>query len=172
MERKDELKEIHIKNCTCYYFGDIMRVVGIDFDNILLDEKSYKTYENIIIDNIPYKTFMGTKPLRIRFDEMDGFIKIYDGIRYLILFGPEQYDAIYNRIRYLISEKSGITDIITHNFARIRIDSCNSLRIQKKLFFHDVIIPIKSVFNKNENNYYHNVFSEKSLYEDKYNTYF
>ena len=172
MERKDELKEIHIKNCTCYYFGDIMRVVGIDFDNILLDEKSYKTYENILIDNIPYKTFMGTKPLRIRFDEMDGFIKIYDGIRYLILFGPEQYDAIYNRIRYLISEKSGITDIITHNFARIRIDSCNSLPIQKKLFFHDVIIPIKSVFNKNENNYYHNVLSEKSLYEDKYNTYF
>ena len=172
MKRKDELKEIHIKNCTCYYFGDIMRVVGIDFDNILLDKKSYKTYENILIDNIPYKTFMGTKPLRIRFDEMDGFIKIYDGIRYLMLFGPEQYDAIYNRIRYLISEKSGITDIITHNFARIRIDSCNSLPIQKKLFFHDVIIPIKSVFNKNENNYYHNVFSEKSLYEDKYNTYF
>ena len=29
---------------------------------------------------------MGAKPLRIRFDEIDGFIKIYDGIRYLILF--------------------------------------------------------------------------------------
>ena len=30
---------------------------------------------------------MGSKPLRIRFDEIDGFIKIYDGIRYLVLFG-------------------------------------------------------------------------------------
>ena len=25
MERKDELKEIDIKNCTCYYFDDIIR---------------------------------------------------------------------------------------------------------------------------------------------------
>ena len=50
---------------------------------------------------------MGEKPLRIRFEEIDGFIKIYDGIRYLALFGPEWYDAIYNRIRCLISEKSG-----------------------------------------------------------------
>ena len=40
---------------------------------------------------------MGTKPLRIRFDKIDGFIKIYNGtryLRYLILFGPEGYDAI------------------------------------------------------------------------------
>ena len=66
---------------------------------------------------------MGAKPLRIRFGEIDGFIKIYDGIRYLVLLGPEQYDAIYNSIRYLISEKSGIPDTINHNFAIIRIDS-------------------------------------------------
>ena len=40
MESKDELKEIDIKNCTCYYFDDIMRVRDVDFDNISLDEKS------------------------------------------------------------------------------------------------------------------------------------
>ena len=58
-----------------------MRVVDIDFDNILLDEKPYKTYENILIYDILYKNFMSAKPLRIRFDEIDGFIKNYDGIR-------------------------------------------------------------------------------------------
>ena len=47
MESKDELKEIDIKNRTFYYFDDIMRVKGIDFSDILLDEKLYKTYENI-----------------------------------------------------------------------------------------------------------------------------
>ena len=40
----------------------------------------------------------------IRFDEIDGCIKIYDGIRYLVLIGSGLYDATYNRIRYLISE--------------------------------------------------------------------
>ena len=48
---------------------------------------------------------MGSKPLHIRFDEIDGSIKIYDRIRYLVLFGSGLYDAIYNRIRYLISEQ-------------------------------------------------------------------
>ena len=40
--------------------------------------------------------------LRIRFDEIDGSIRIYDGIRYLTLFRSEKYEAIYNRIRCLI----------------------------------------------------------------------
>ena len=53
-----------------------------------------------------------------------------------------------------IREKSGITDSINHNFARIRIDSYNSSPIEKTLTFH-VIILIKSVVNKNENNYYY-----------------
>ena len=70
-----------------------MRVINIDFDNISLDEKSYKTYENILIHNISYKTFMG-KLLRIWFKNIDRFIKIYDVIRYLILFASKKYNAI------------------------------------------------------------------------------
>ena len=31
MESKDELKETDIRNCTCYYFDDIMRVWDTDF---------------------------------------------------------------------------------------------------------------------------------------------
>ena len=67
VESKDELKKTDIKNSTCYYFDDIMRVVDIDFDSILLDENSYKTYEKILIYDMSYKTFMGAKPLRIWF---------------------------------------------------------------------------------------------------------
>ena len=66
---------------------------------------------------------MGAKPLRIRFDKIDGFIKIYDGVRYLVLFASERHNKIYDRIRYLLSKKSGITDFISHNFPKIRIDS-------------------------------------------------
>ena len=66
---------------------------------------------------------IGAKPLRISFDEVDGFIRVYDGTRYLVLFGLEKYDAIYNMIRYTISQKIGITDIFSHNYARIKIDS-------------------------------------------------
>ena len=71
---------------------------------------------------------MGKKPFRTWFDKTDGFIKIYGRIRYLVLI---VYNEIYDQAKCLISEKSGITDSIDCNFARIRIDSCNSLPIEK-----------------------------------------
>ena len=37
-----------------------------------------------------YKTLTGAKPLRIGLDKIDGFIRVYDGTRYLVLFGDEK----------------------------------------------------------------------------------
>ena len=59
-----------------YYFDDITKIEGFDFDSILLDEKSYK---NIQIYDISYKTLTGAKPYCIRIDKVDGFIRVYDG---------------------------------------------------------------------------------------------
>ena len=99
--------------------------------------------------------------LRIRFDEIDGSIRIYDGIRYLTLFRSEKYEAIYNRIRYLISLKSDITYIFSHYFARINVDSYGSLTIEKTLTLHNLIILIKSSLNKGKNHYCYKIFLEK-----------
>ena len=85
-----------------------------------MDEKSCK---NIWIYDILYKILIGGKPLRSIFDKVDGFIKEYDGTKYFMLFCPEKYDAIFNRIRYLIVLKSGITYFDSHNYAKVIIDS-------------------------------------------------
>ena len=82
------------------------------------------------------------------------------------------YNAIFDRIDYLISKKSGITDNINRNFVRIRIDSFNSLPIEKALTFHNVIVLIKSVANESKNNYYYNMFSEKGSYKEPNTQYF
>ena len=71
-----------------------------------------KAHKKTLIYDISYKTFMGEKPLRIRCDRIDGFIKVYDGTRYLVIFDFWLFDEIYKRIRYFISEKSGITNRI------------------------------------------------------------
>ena len=52
----------------------------------------------------------------------NNFIRVYDGTKYLELFGPEKYNTIYKRIRYLISQKSGIAYVLSHNYPRIKID--------------------------------------------------
>ena len=64
---------------------------------------------------------MGEKPLRSWFDKKDGFNKIDNGIRYLVL-DHSRFDKICDSINYFINEKSGITDNINHTFARVRMD--------------------------------------------------
>ena len=58
----------------------------------------------------------------------------------------------------LVKKVINHTGSINHNLGKMRIDSYNSLPIEKILTFHNVIILIKSVVNKNKNSYYYNVF--------------
>ena len=74
---------------------------------------------------------IGPKPLHIWLDKSEGFIKIYYGTISLVLFGPEQYDAIYNIIRYLIGLKSSITYAFSHCYSKNKI---GSLPIEKSFF--------------------------------------
>ena len=71
------------------------------------------------------------KPLRIRVDKINGIIRIYDRFRYLTLFGSIKFDAIYDKIRYLMNLKSSITYIFSHYFAKIKVDSYDSVPIEK-----------------------------------------
>ena len=68
-----------------YYFDDKLKDFNVN--NILIDEKSR---ENILIYDISYKTLIGSKPLRIRFDKIDGITRIHDGTIYLVLFGTKK----------------------------------------------------------------------------------
>ena len=52
----------------------------------------------VLIYNISHKNLVVAKTLCIRFDKIDGFIRVYDRTRYLVLFGSEKYDFIYYKI--------------------------------------------------------------------------
>ena len=83
------------------FFDDIIRVRNRDIysTDILLDKKLYKeNYEYISIYGISYQTLTGAEPLRVRFDQIDGFIKTDDKIRYLVLFDYGYCDKICDKI--------------------------------------------------------------------------
>ena len=84
----------------CYYFDDIIKIEEFHLHNILKDEKSY---ENILVDNILYKSVIDSKRLRIRFNIIGGFIRVYYGTRCLVLFESKKRGSIYTRIKYVIS---------------------------------------------------------------------
>ena len=72
--------------------------------------------------------------LRTRFDSVIGFIRVYDGTRYLVSFDFEKNDTIHNSIWYLLNQKSGITYDFSHNYERMKIDSYDVLPLAKTLF--------------------------------------
>ena len=117
----NESKVIDVKNCTCYYFDDIISISDVVLGNILLDEKSYI---NILICDVAYKAPNGGKPLGITFDKVEGYSRKNDGTKYLVLFrSDEKYDRIYHRIIYLITKKSNITDIYYLKYMKSKINS-------------------------------------------------
>ena len=91
---------------------------------------------------------IGAKPLRIRFDKADGFIRVYDGTKHVVLLKPEKYNAVFNRVRYLIGIKNSISYVISYYYTKISVASFDSLPLEKNLTFHKVIILIKTVFHK------------------------
>ena len=64
MESEDELKEIDIKNRTCYCFDDIVTDRDVYSIDVLLHKE---TYENISVYDILCNTSMGPKQLCISF---------------------------------------------------------------------------------------------------------
>ena len=62
------------------------------------------------------------------------------------MLGSEKHDAIFDRVRYLISIKGGITYIFFHFFLNF---AC-----KKNIGFANVITNVKSSLNKDKNHYY------------------
>ena len=52
---------------------------------------------------------------------------------------------------------------VTQDHTAIKVDLHNSLPLEKTMTLDNVIILVKSVWNKDKNNYYYNIFLEKSL---------
>ena len=111
---------------TCYYFDVMIKFEDFDF-NILLDDK---LYQNILIYDILYKTLIGVKYLHIVLNNVDGFIRVSDETKYLVLFGFENYDFIYGRNRYVIGLKSSIAYVFSYNYAKMKIDSDDDLPLE------------------------------------------
>ena len=59
-----------------------MRAVNIDFYKISLKEKSCGD-----ISTYNHKKLLWVQDHCVRFDKIDGYIQIYDGTIYLVLFG-------------------------------------------------------------------------------------
>ena len=113
-----------------YDFNDLIKFQDFDFGKTLLHEKSYR---NNLTYGLWCKTLIGTKSLCIMLDKVNRFIRYFNGIKYLVLYGLEKYYRNYGRIRYLKASKSGIAYVFSNKFGKIKIDSDDDLRLKRTL---------------------------------------
>ena len=63
------------------------------------------------------------------------------------------------------SLKCAVTYIISHYFTKIKVDSYDSLLIEKTLSLNNFVRHIKSVLNKDKNHSYYKKFGQKCSYQ-------
>ena len=81
---------MYYKNCTYYFFNDIINIKIFDPNNIKIDEKSYKY---ILIYYTGYETIKDSKyvkinsvnPLYLIFIKLNGYFEEINGNKYLTL---------------------------------------------------------------------------------------
>ena len=76
---------------------------------------------------------------------------------------------VKNTIRFKTGLDISVTCVISytiaHNYAKIKVDSYDSLPLEKAMTFCNVIKLMKSVWNKDKNNYYYNILFKKDSNE-------
>ena len=76
-----------IENRRRYYSDEIIKIQEFYFESIWLDKK--KTLKYFIFD-VFYKGLIVAKLLLIMIDNVEEFIREYEGTKYLVLFVPEK----------------------------------------------------------------------------------
>ena len=107
----NKVKDVNIKNRTCYFFDDIINIKNLDPNNIKIDGKTYK---NILIYYIGYVTIKDSKNVKINsvihlyliFGKVNGYFEEINGNKYLVLVPTyeskeiiQKYEEMMRRIR-------------------------------------------------------------------------
>ena len=109
-----KVKDIGIKNRTCYFFNDIINIKNFDPNNNKIDKKSYKNIlvyyiGSVTINYLKYvKIYSSVNPLHL-FNKVNGYFKEINENKYLTLVPTNEskekikkYEELWSKIRDLI----------------------------------------------------------------------
>ena len=172
------IKQINIKNQTCYFFNDMINIKDFDPNLVKIGKKSYK---NIGIYHIRYITIKSisdceninsVNPLNLMIGEVDGYIEENNGNKYLTFAFTDKnkkvlqkYTKLWDKIKYHIQTiNSGKSGKYEKDYMKIKFNSNDDLPLNKTLKLHMLTIIVRSVFEE-DGNYYPHVFLDDCVNE-------
>ena len=141
-----KFKNISIKNCTYYFFDDIINIKCFDPNNVKIEEKSYK---NILIYYIRYVMIKDSKyikinsvnPLYLTINKMNKYFEESNENKYLMLAPTNESkekikkcEELRRKIRDLIRSITKKSDDYDEKCMKIKFNSDDELCLNKRKF--------------------------------------
>ena len=176
------MKQINIKNRTYYFYNDINDLKNFDAGLLKIDKKSYW---GIDIHNIGYikknkiddcKNINSANHLYLNITHANGYIEEKGVNKYLVFDSIElhstdenkellkKYNNVFNGIRSKIRKISDDECDYEKYYRKIKFNSDDDLPLNKQLTFHNMVITIRPVFER-DGKLYPQVFLDDTLFE-------
>ena len=103
------IKEINIKNRTCYFYNDIIDIKTFDSNNLKLEKKTYKDLDTYNIGYVTIKRIShgydvnSVNPLYLRIDNASGYIKKINKDKYLVFYYTDKNKELLKRYEYVFN---------------------------------------------------------------------
>ena len=172
-----KVKQINIKNRTCYFYNDMINVKTFEVNLLKIDKKSCKSIGIYNIGYITikktddYESIYGVNPLYLQVNHANRYIEEKIENKYLIFDSSDENKELIKKYQ---DTWSGIKDKIEavgsgkcdyeKDYMKMKINSDNNLPLEKPLKLHMMTIIIRSVFEEDGKPYLQ-LFLDDSSYE-------
>ena len=169
-----ELKQINIKNRTCYFYNDIINLDEFDVSKIKVDKKDFNDI-NIYYLGFEHKkkisecdVINSANPLCLRIVNTNGqFKKGKDDVWYLLISDDifKKLVDIFESIKNIITEKTGNAVDYDKDYMKIKFESNNIFPEGKDVNVRMATITIRAIFAQ-DGKYYPQLFLDDGLYKN------
>ena len=98
-----EVKQINIKNRTCYFYNDVINLKDFDARLLKVDKKLYKNIDVYYIGyitikkNDDYESIYSVNPSYLRIDHASGYTEEKNGNKYLIFDSVDENKEVLKK---------------------------------------------------------------------------
>ena len=103
------IKQINIKNRTCYFFNDMINIKIFDSNLLKIGKKLYKNIDTyyigyITMKDLDYVYIHSVNSFYLIFDKVDGYIEKSNGNKYLVFASADENKEILTKCTELWNE--------------------------------------------------------------------
>ena len=169
------VKELNIKNKTCYSYNDLINALNFEPNNLKLDKKTWKDIDIYYIGYVDKNKPEGWRvksvnPLHLIISKVSCSVRKENGIKYSKIetshseTALNKWNQVFDFIKYHIKKNNNEEVNFNDDFHKIKFITDDSLRLDKLIYFPTYTVVIRCVFKQGDL-FYPQVYLDDALYQ-------